>query len=460
MAVGDDVKLIDLGAVMRATDATAAVFGTQGFQAPEVAADGPSVASDVYTVGRTIAVLILNFVYHEGAFQYALPGQQDEPIFAAWESLYRLLLKCTATAPSDRFDSIDELADQLHGVLREIVARTDKRPRPATSTRFSSDQLASLFADLGDALDVAAPTWRALPTPLVDVADPAAAMLMGLSAFDAATSRTVLAAAIDEHRVEPSREVDLRLVRAMVDDRGTGGTSTPESIQAKLGELERADPWDWRVDWYRGTDALAADGAIAAADYFSRVWTDLPGELAPKMAVALAAEQAGDAARAAELYDIVLTVDDSWVSAAFGLARSRRALGQFDEAVSALERVPTTSALYIDAQIAVARARVGPDTAVDATDIEVAAAIISRLLLDARTRAQMQVEVFERVLHALPAAAPGAMPSTLFGTPVEERAVRKALERGYRDLARSSATKAERYEYVDKANRVRPRTFA
>jgi serine/threonine-protein kinase PknG len=116
--------------------------------------------------------------------------------------------------------------------------------------------------------------------------------------------------------------------------------------------------------------------------------------------------------------------------------------------------------LYIDAQIAVARARVGPDTAVDATDIEVAAAIISRLLLDARTRAQMQVEVFERVLHALPAAAPGAMPSTLFGTPVEERAVRKALERGYRDLARSSATKAERYEYVDKANRVRPRTFA
>jgi serine/threonine-protein kinase PknG len=459
MAVGDDVKLIDLGAVMRATDATAAVFGTQGFQAAEVATDGPSIASDIYTVGRTIAVLILNFVYHEGAYQYALPGQQDEPVFATWESLYRFLLKCTATAPSDRFDSVDELADQLHGVLREVVARTERRPRPAASTRFSGDQLAHLFADLGDELDVAAPAWRALPAPLVDLADPAAAVLIGLPQFDPAASRAMLATAIDDHRVEPTREVELRLVRAMVDDHGTGGATTPESIDAALTELERADPWDWRVDWYRGTHALAADEPVAAADCFSRVWTDLPGELAPKMAVALAAERAGDPARAGELYDIVLTVDDSWVSAAFGLARCRRALGQFDDAVTALERVPTTSAVYIDAQMAVARARVGADTAVDAADIDAAAAIIDRLLLDARTRVQMQVEVFERVLQTLPAAAPGGLPPTLFGTPVDERSVRRALERGYRELARGSATRAERYEYVDKANRVRPRTL-
>ncbi|MDP9260402.1 MAG: protein kinase, partial [Actinomycetota bacterium] len=49
MAVGDDIKLIVLGAVIRADDPDAIVFGTEGFQAPEVASAGPSVASDIYT---------------------------------------------------------------------------------------------------------------------------------------------------------------------------------------------------------------------------------------------------------------------------------------------------------------------------------------------------------------------------------------------------------------------------
>ena len=46
MAVGDGVKLIDVGGVMLADDHNAAIFGTQGFQAPEVASMGPSIASD------------------------------------------------------------------------------------------------------------------------------------------------------------------------------------------------------------------------------------------------------------------------------------------------------------------------------------------------------------------------------------------------------------------------------
>lgn len=45
MAVGGDVKLIDVGAVMQITDHDAAIFGTQGFQAPEMATVGPSVSS-------------------------------------------------------------------------------------------------------------------------------------------------------------------------------------------------------------------------------------------------------------------------------------------------------------------------------------------------------------------------------------------------------------------------------
>jgi serine/threonine-protein kinase PknG len=459
MAVGDDVKLIDLGAVIRADDTTAAVFGTQGFQAPEVPTDGPSIASDVYTVGRTVAVLVLNLVYHEGPYRYALPAPADEPLFTRWESLYRFLLTCTATAPADRFASVDELADQLPGVLREIVARTEGEPHPATSTRFTGDRLPDLFALLGESLDVAAPDRRALPVPLVDPADPAAAALAGVPQLDGGASLRFLRGALDEHRLDATAEVQLRLVRSMIDDAAAGGPTTAAEIDEALAALEQADPWDWRVDWWRGTALLDRGEHAAAADRFSRVWTDLPGEQAPKVAVALAAELAGDHARAAELYDIVLQVDPAWVSAAFGLSRSYSRLGRFDDEIAALERVPTTSALYIDAQMAAARARIDANDTVDASDVETASAIIERLLLDARTRAQMQAEVYERVLEALTTTSPPPLPATVFGTSVEERSIRLALERCYRELARGSSHKAERVALVDKANHVRPRTL-
>ncbi len=473
MAVGDDVKLIDLGAVIHADDATAAIFGTQGFQAPEVATEGPSVASDIYTVGRTAAVLILNFVYHEGPYQFALPTPLDEPLFAQWESLYRFLLKCTAAAPADRFATIDEVADQLQGVLREIVARTEQRPRPSTSTHFTGDRLADVSADAGDGFDVRSATWRSLPLPLVDPDDSAAAALGGLRG-DAASALEFLRVAIGEQRLEQTPEVRHRMVRSMIEVvdrhapapdgvvRGSGSAGPvvgAGEIDSALSDLEAADPWDWRVDWWRGCALLGRGDAAAAADRFSRVWTDLPGEQAPKIAVALAAELAGDHARAAELYDIVLTVDPSWVSAAFGLARCQVRLGRFDDEIAAFERVPTTSALYIDAQMAAARARIDANDTVDRGDLEAASSIIDRLLLDARTRLQMQIEVYERVLADLASAAPGTMPEVVFGTPADERSIRLALERGYRDLARGASTKAERFALVDKANAVRPRTL-
>ena len=55
--VGDAMKLIDLGGVRRIDDQESAIYGTVGYQAPEVAEVGPTVASDIYTIGRTLVVL-------------------------------------------------------------------------------------------------------------------------------------------------------------------------------------------------------------------------------------------------------------------------------------------------------------------------------------------------------------------------------------------------------------------
>ena len=59
--VGDAVKLIDLGGVRRINDEDSAIFGTLGYQAPEVPQVGTSVASDIYTIGRTLVVLCMEF---------------------------------------------------------------------------------------------------------------------------------------------------------------------------------------------------------------------------------------------------------------------------------------------------------------------------------------------------------------------------------------------------------------
>ena len=59
--VGDGLKLIDLGGVRRIDDDQSPIYGTVGFQAPEVAKEGTSIASDLYTVARTLATLIFEF---------------------------------------------------------------------------------------------------------------------------------------------------------------------------------------------------------------------------------------------------------------------------------------------------------------------------------------------------------------------------------------------------------------
>ena len=162
--VGDDVKLIDLGGVRHLDDPAGDIYGTVGFQAPEIAEMGPSVASDLYTIGRTLAVLTLDFRGYQTTFEHALPDPADHPALASFDSFYRLLLKATAPHPDDRFQSTQELADQLLGVMREVVALSTGEPQPGPSNVFGG-----------------VPTDAGLPSLLVDPGDPAAGFLANLA---------------------------------------------------------------------------------------------------------------------------------------------------------------------------------------------------------------------------------------------------------------------------------------
>ncbi|MET9511451.1 tetratricopeptide repeat protein [Streptomyces flavidovirens] len=161
----DQLKLIDMGAVRRMDDDESAIYGTVGYQAPEVAEVGPSVASDLYTVARTLAVLTFDFQGYTNVFVDSLPDPANIEVFQRYESFYRLLVRATDPDPARRFASAAEMAEQLTGVLREVVALQTGRPRPALSTLFGPELRVPdtrLFAELTG--DVSRLGGRAAPT--------------------------------------------------------------------------------------------------------------------------------------------------------------------------------------------------------------------------------------------------------------------------------------------------------
>ncbi|WP_251067405.1 serine/threonine-protein kinase [Streptomyces sp. ISL-36] len=500
----DQLKLIDMGAVRRMDDDESAIYGTVGYQAPEVAEVGPSVASDLYTVARTLAVLTFDFQGYTNVFVDSLPDPEHIEVFRTYESFYRLLVRATDPDPARRFASAQEMADQLTGVLREVVALQSGRPRPALSTLFGTEVRVTdteLFAEQtedvstlgarrpggrkrGATAQVAnAPVGNgqvgneqvgalpatgaflrpldgraaslALPVPRVDPGDPNAGFLAGLMASAPAELISALHTA-----PAPSVELRLRELRARLEmgDLGAAGRA--------LATLEEQYPDDWRVVWYRGVTSLVTGDRENAALSFDAVYDAFPGEPAPKLALGVCAEVLGQLDNAAEYYRLVWATDPSYVSAAFGLARVRLAAGDRTGAVRTLESVPEASIHYTAARVAAVRARLRRRPAHDplGEDLTAAAAQVSALQgfgLDAVRREQLSTEVLGTALDWVLSGSPGAGPggTLLLGSELDERGLRFGLERSYRVLARLAQRGEERIELVERANRFRPRTW-
>jgi serine/threonine-protein kinase PknG len=452
MVYGDDVKLIDLGAVTRVDNPNVALFGTDGFQAPEVPSLGPSIASDLYTIARCLAVLIMDFRGYQTRYRHALPSPLEQPLLAEHESVYRFLLKGTAENPDDRFQSADEMGEQLLGVLREVVARKEKTPRPAASSLFGAD-LQALHAHAG--AGSVEPDWRFLPPLKVNPADPAASFVVNISALsDPPQQLQLLGEAISQAQVPDTAEVELAVARALI------WMGRLDEAARRLDLVASQDPWDWRVTWYRGVSRLTEGSYVEARKAFQRASLDLPGELGPKLAEGLAAELAGEPGRAAQLYDVVSTTDPSFTSACFGLARVRDALGDRAGVVEAYRRISESSSLYTQAQLALARTLVKErgHSRPGITELVQASATVKRLRLDAHQRSLVAVELLEMGLMLLGSRA--VLPDSaidLLGHPLDWNRLREGLEQAYRSLARF-AVGEEKIRLVDRANQVRPMT--
>ena len=319
MIDGDRVKLIDLGAMRKIGDQGGLIFGTEGFIAPEASND-PIAVSDLYAVGRTLAILLMDFLYKcrtdtdaatrktttrrliVSGYKSALPGPEDQPLMKRFDSIYRFLLRACHENPDERFQSADEMQSQMFGLLREVMALKEG-PKPAESRVFFGDGL----VDGADAEGTAAPLARLLPALRLDPHDSAANAIVGVAGIADARRRAEQLQQIAT-RVPKSAEANLRLADAMI---SAGQADTAVLLTDRiLGGNE----FEWRAHWYAGKALLAmankaASKAVALAKQaqarFDRVYFEMPGELAPRLGLAMVAELAGEFKTATQHYERV-----------------------------------------------------------------------------------------------------------------------------------------------------------
>ncbi|MBL1113942.1 protein kinase [Streptomyces sp. 110] len=499
----DRVKVIDLGAVRRLgqRDGGPPVI-TEAFAAPEVLARGASALTerhDLFGVGRTLEEL-----------SDKAARQTQRPPGLGSESYRRVLARATAADPERRFGSAAEMSEQLWGVLREVHSLRLSREQPEPSTLFAPTS-ALLDSSLGRIPDLE--RWLdgeprpllasglpqpervplGLPVPFPDAADPGAALL-GVPT-DSGPRRLIE----QLHAFpRPSAEIRLRVCRAYLELGERDSAAEELAIAVEL--IGSAAPYDWRLSWHRALLRLA-DGAVAdARREFDEVYSALPGEYAPKLALGYCAEHLGDHEAAKRFYEAVWQRNRSQGSAAFGLARLRLTAGDRGGAVEILGGVPKVSRHYDAARIAIVRVLSGrlghPDALPAAEDLAEVRTRLPRLYLDegresGPARDRLAAESLEVTLdwaerqpgsgermgepagharsrrwvrkgRADPAAeAPrrGTEPRSLvYGEWEDESALRGELELTLRRLARQADSPEALGVLIDRANAIRPMT--
>jgi serine/threonine-protein kinase PknG len=287
-----------------------------------------------------------------------------------------------------------------------------------------------------------APPWQRLPSLLADDSDKMAGWLKTVSVPDAAQRLDLLTSA-----PESSAQVLLEIALAALE------AGQYDMVDTAVSDLLAADPWEWRAVWLSGLVALAREDSAAAQSAFNAVYGQVPGELAPKLALAVSCELSGEYDVAEGLYQTCARTDANYIApSAFGLAAIRSNRGDLDGAVAALDLVPPTSGAYVRARRQRAGLLAGSGRGLAA--LAEAMGSIEALTIDPIDRANLSANVFRTALDVVLGSGPEPQ-LHISGRAATEPELREGLESAYRELAGHAHSREERVALVDLANEVR-----
>ncbi len=352
------VKLIDLGTVIKHEPHPKDVYGTHGFYAPE-AVKAPSPETDLYTVCRTLAYLVTEMDLATPVF--GMPSIESYQALRDNPALYRLLTRGTHTNVKRRFHSAEQLGDQLAGVLRQVEG--GKMGVPLSSKLFISGMLTTT-GKLGLRGEAA-----------LDESDKSIDLLRAgdraLRAGNHTSALNFYQQAAKANR--KSIDAHLRMAETLIE------LNELNKARTEIDQARMLDPTHWKVTWYAARHAEAKGQVRDAADMYSELVAELPGELAPQQALARVYTNMGQFGRALELHKSVLKADPGNTEAVMGAAEALVKQNKWQEAIAILREVNEATARYVEAQLLLCDIYLSHATAAQAQNIDQALEAVQAL---------------------------------------------------------------------------------
>ena len=419
----DRVRLIDFGAVWKLGSPGPVSSYTEAYAPPKTDQEHmfPTAGFDLFCLGSTLQVLCRR--------------QLRDPAAPGVVALDRLLKRATDTStPGRRFVSARQFAEQLSGVIRQVVAAPAAGRRITRPSAMFGSMTEPLHGGLGEPRPLEHWITARGPDDRAVHAWPRRSRTPAPADVAAALPRRWPIPMIRPGR-KPAKPRSSRVARRF-------GAATQQKRSVSLSQT-RLPGWFWIRAWYSGLIALAGGDALAADDYFRIVRDALPGDLIPLLALALCAEIRGDLPQARLHYETVADTAPALGAAGFGLARTYLLAGRRAGAVAAAERL--ASELQVQelrsergARIAIVRllAAVRDSCAPVEADLMKARELTEELQVSAELRLGLRAEIQY-----------GS--SSITGDWL-------ALSAMIADLARLAVSRPDFFAMVDLANRLRP----
>lgn len=343
--------LIDLGTAMEYYPGQKRqAWGTIGFAPPEIGGivEQPPTM-DLFGIVSTLAALLGVDV---GRQPILAPPRTDWPVS---QEIHDFVMRGRDPDPRVRFQTVEELFDQLEGINRFIQgqerARVSGSPQlgGGRGTRTLSQVMVPVQSTLITGKLFNQATGRIGALPVLSTADPAQQLLQpARDLVDTGRYGDALTQLDAVLRAHPA-SIDGHLLRAAaLNNLGR----TDEAMQS----LEQANRLStpatrWRTLLIEAQAAENSGRYQQAEAMFQELIRLVPGEVLPKQALADLYSEVGRYDDAADLYSRVVSADPANADAVLGWADSLVALNQTDVAIGVLDAVNENALRYVDAQL-------------------------------------------------------------------------------------------------------------
>jgi serine/threonine-protein kinase PknG len=343
--------LIDLGtAVEYFPGQRREAWGTVGFAPPEIGGicEQPPTM-DLFGIVSTLAALLGVDVEKQGI---TAPPRSVWPVS---QEIYDFVVRGRDPDPRVRFQTVDELFDQLEGINRFIQgqerARVTGSPQlgGGRTTNTLSQVLVPVQSTLITGKLSTGTTGKIGALPMLSSTDPASQLLQPVRDLVASGRYAEALTQLDVVLRAHPASIDGHLLRAAA----LNNLGRADEAHQALAQAERLSTpaTRWRTLLVQAQAAETAEDYRRAEQLYVELMRLVPGEVLPKQALADLYRDTGRHEKAANLYQRVVAADPANADAVLGWADSLVALNHTDTAIGVLDAVNENALRYVDAQL-------------------------------------------------------------------------------------------------------------